>query len=97
MLLNQQNDYFIVFKEVKMCLAHDFQLLIFRDLHAQITFFTLQKILSQWKLLTSTSTALSLCTNSFTTSMKLVYAHWIQAQIYSKTLYILKLKNMHSH
>jgi len=47
MLLNQQNDYFIVFKEVKMCLAHDFQLLIFRDLHAQITFFTLQKILSQ--------------------------------------------------
>ena len=97
MLLNQRNDYLIVFDEIKMRLIHDLWLSIFRDLHAQIILFALWKILSQWELLTLTSTALSLCINSFTTSMKLSCAHRIQAQIYSETLYILKLKNVHSH
>ena len=47
MLLNQRNDYLIVFDEVKMRLAHDLRLPIFRDLHAQIIPFALRKILSQ--------------------------------------------------
>jgi hypothetical protein len=47
MLLNQRNDYLIVFDEIKMHLTHDLRLSIFRDLHAQIIFFVLQKILSQ--------------------------------------------------
>ncbi len=46
MLLNQRNDYLIVFDEVKMRLAHDLRLPIFRDLHAQIILFALRKILS---------------------------------------------------
>jgi len=47
MLLNQRNDYLIVFDEAKMRLAHDLRLSIFRDLHAQVTLFALRKILSQ--------------------------------------------------
>ncbi len=97
MLLNQRNDYLIVFDEIKMRLTHDLWLSIFRDLHAQITLFALRRILSQWRLLASIATALPRCTNSFTTSMRLSCAYWIQAQIYSETFYILKLKNIHSY
>ena len=79
MLLNQRNDYIIVFEETKMHLAHDLWISIFRDLYAKIISFVLQRILSQWELLTSNATVLSCCINVFTTSMRLSCAHWIQA------------------
>lgn len=41
MLLNQRNNYIIVFEETKMRLAHDLQISIFRDLHAKIISFAL--------------------------------------------------------
>ncbi len=97
LLLNQRNDYVIILEKAKMRLATDLWLSILRDLYAQITFFALRRILSQWQLIAAHSTALPRCINTFTTCMRLSYAHCIQAWMYSELSHILKMEDVHGY
>lgn len=58
LLINERNNYLIAYDTAKQRLATELQIPIFRDVHAQVTPFVLRKILPQWKLLASKSTAL---------------------------------------
>lgn len=80
-----------------MRLATDLWLSILRDLHAQMTFFALRKILSQWQQVAANSTILPQCINIFIICMRLLCDHRIQAQIYDESSYILKSKDVHDH
>ena len=84
LLMNQRETYLLNLKQVKVRLSHRFRLFIFIYLLARVIFFALKQIYDQYRLITTASTVLSVCTRVFTTMTRLSCAHKIQNRMYKQ-------------
>ena len=105
LLINEMNNYLIVFNLTKDRYSIDFRKTIFRRIAEQITLFALRKILNQYNLLTRQFTAIKACTRSFAMIIDLFCNHKIQKQFYDndnnndddRSDDVLFLNNIHFH
>ena len=96
LLFNQRSNYLLIFDEIKMRLSQELRLLIFRNLISFITLFALRKIFQKYKTLTTNSTILFRCFQSYFIKSDLSCKHIVQTRIF-KSSNVIKLKNVYFH
>ncbi len=98
LLINQRHNYIEVVQLIKTQLSTELKASILRNLIAYVTFYTLQKIIKQYNLITATKESLSRCTKIFIITLQLFCAHKIQKRMYDTVEgEVLKIEDVHPH
>ena len=92
MFMNERQNYNIKLNKTKMRISIHVKKFIFRDLFIKVSLFVLNQILSHYLKVINHN--MKSCIKQFITTMRLSYAHIMKQRI-SKTIKILKIKDIH--
>jgi hypothetical protein len=95
LLINQIHDHAIALDDAKLRYSAHLRKSIFQQLFAFVALNVINLMMSQYKLLTNQTTALSRCIDVFTRIMRLSCSHKMQKRLYEKES--LLIEDVHSH
>lgn len=95
LLMNQRHDFLMIFEETRMRFSMKLKINIFSNLQSFLTSYALRLMFKEFKRLSSQSTILLACINSFITSLRLPSSHRIQARMFNEGA--LLIEDIHSH
>ena len=95
LLINQHHNYLIAIDETRIRFSTDLRKPVFQNIASFVFSVAIRKILPQYQMLIDQPTAISRCTNVFTTTTELSCSHKIQERLYEKKG--LLIEDIHPH